>query len=265
MTVRSAPFTQESVALAGTNLHLLKGGEGRPALVLHGIEGPEGWLAFHDALSRKSAVYAPTHPGYGETERPPWLEAISHQAIFYNWFIQQAGLEDVDLIGFGIGGWIAAEMAVMCPHNFAHLVLVDAAGLHPREAQLLDIFVMPWREVIERSFSDAQASSEFQRIYTERPLSDFGGPREAGRSMSMRMCYRPYMFDPALQPLLGRIDIPTLIVWGADDQVIPLECGEMYRDAISGAALKVLDHAGHWPHYEQPQQLAELIQEFVLR
>jgi pimeloyl-ACP methyl ester carboxylesterase len=81
--------------------------------------------------------------------------------------------------------------------------------------------------------------------------------------MAMRMCYRPYMFSPALQPLLGRINVPTLIVWGAEDQVIPPECGEMYRDAIPGASLKVLERCGHWPHYEQPQELADMIKEFV--
>ena len=82
-------FKEERIAIAGTELYLLKGGEGRPLLVLHGVEGHEGWLPFHDALSANATVYAPAHPGYGETVRPDWLETITHQAVFYHWFIDQ--------------------------------------------------------------------------------------------------------------------------------------------------------------------------------
>ena len=88
---------------------------------------------------------------------------------------------------------------------------------------------------------------------------------KSGRSMSMRMCYRPYMYDPALLPTLAKIRVPTLVVWGAHDQIIPLECGYLYQQAIPGATLRIMEHAGHWPHFEQPQALAEMIREFVAR
>ena len=92
MTTAAHAYQEERIALAGTELYLLKGGEGRPLLVLHGVEGHEGWLPFHDALAAKATVYAPAHPGYGETARPEWLETIAHQAVFYHWFIERAGL-----------------------------------------------------------------------------------------------------------------------------------------------------------------------------
>jgi pimeloyl-ACP methyl ester carboxylesterase len=163
----------------------------------------------------------------------------------------------------GVGGWIAAQMAVMCAANLRHLVLVDAAGVRPQQGEVVDIFIIPWREVIERSLYAAENCAEALRIYTAAPLQEFGGIREAGRSMSMRMCYRPYMYDPALLPMLGKIRVPTLVVWGAQDQIIPIECGHLYQRAIPGATLRVIDHCGHWPHFEQPQTLAEIIDEFV--
>jgi pimeloyl-ACP methyl ester carboxylesterase len=183
--------------------------------------------------------------------------------VFYHWFLQEMGLQAVDLVGVGVGGWIAAQMAVMCQAPFRHLVLVDAAGVRPRQGEIADIFIIPWREVIERSLYDAENCAEALRIYTAMPLQEFGGMREAGRSMSMRMCYRPYMHDPALLPTLGKIRLPTLIVWGAQDQVMPLDCGHLYQQAIPGATLRVIDHCGHWPHFEHPQALAEIIREFV--
>jgi hypothetical protein len=84
----------ETVRVGGTPVQVLRGGSGRPVVVLHGIEGPEGWLAFHEALARDGDVWAPSHPGYGETPRPDWMESITHTAQFYGWFLQEAGLGD---------------------------------------------------------------------------------------------------------------------------------------------------------------------------
>src|SRR5512146_1570807 len=136
MTAEPANVTEETATVGGVHLSMLRGGSGRPALVLHGIEGSEGWLGFHELLSRDSEVYAPSHPGFGASERPEWMETITHEALFYEWFLREAGLTSVDLIGFGIGGWIAAEMATMCSHNLAHLVLVDAAGIRPESGDI---------------------------------------------------------------------------------------------------------------------------------
>jgi pimeloyl-ACP methyl ester carboxylesterase len=263
MSISTGRFTEEAVEVAESRLYVLKGGTGNPLIVLHGVEGHEGWLAFHEALADYATVYAPSHPGYGHTERPAWMETIAHQAVFYHWFLQRASLQAVDLVGVGVGGWIAAQMAVMCADNLRHLLLVDAAGIRPRQGEILDIFVISWREVVERSFYDAPHSAEFQRIYGAAPIQEFGGRREAGRSMSIRMCYRPYMHDPALLPTLGKVRVPTLIVWGAQDQIVPIECGHLYQQAIPGATLRVIEQCGHWPHFEQPQALAEIIREFV--
>src|SRR5437773_2607804 len=119
----SVVWTEEKVKVGPTEVSFLKGGQGKPAVVLHGIEGPEGWLAFDEALAGRATVYAPTQPGYGDVARPEWIESNNHVALFYEWFLQELGLESIDLIGLGVGGWIAAEMAVMCHHNLEHLVL----------------------------------------------------------------------------------------------------------------------------------------------
>lgn len=262
MTTAAQVYQEERMALADTELYLLKGGEGRPLLVLHGVEGHEGWLPFHDALSAKATVYAPAHPGYGETARPDWLETIAHQAVFYHWFIERAGLAGLDVVGFGIGGWIAAQMALMCPQNLRRLVLVNAAGIRPQESEILDIFIIPWKQVIERGFYDAEACPEYHRLYGGE-WQEFGGPREAGRTMSIRMCFRPFMYDSSLPGMLGKVSLPTLVVWGADNHIIPPECGRLYQQAIPGATLHEIERCGHWPHFERPEELAGVIQTFL--
>ena len=262
MTMAEQAYKEERMALADTELYLLKGGDGRPLLVLHGVEGHEGWLPFHDALAAKATVYAPAHPGYGETARPEWLETIVHQAVFYHWFIERAGLTGLDVVGFGIGGWIAAQMAVLCPQNLRRLVLVNAAGIHPQESDILDIFIIPWKQMIERGFYDAEACPEYHRLYGGE-WQEFGGPREAGRTMSIRMCFRPFMYDSSLPGMLGKVTLPTLVVWGADNHIIPPECGRLYQQAIPGATLHQIERCGHWPHFERPEELAGVIQTFL--
>jgi len=262
MTTSTGPFTEERVKVAGTELYVLKGGSGPPVLVLDGVEGFEGWLAFHDALAEQATVYAPSHPGYGQTPCPDWLETIAHQAVFYHWFLQQQAFTPVDVVGIGIGGWIAAQMAVMCPHHMRHLVLVDAAGIRPQHSEMFDIFITPWRQVIDRCFYDTADSPEYQRLFGGE-FQEFGGPREAGRTTSIRMCFRPFMYDRSLPGMLEKVHVPTLIVWGARDQIIPVECGQLYQRAIPGATLRLIEQCGHWPHFERPQELARLVTEFT--
>jgi len=256
-------FTEERLAVGPTSLLVLKGGSGRPVLVLHGEEGHEGWLAFHEALAEYATVYAPSHPGYGHTEEPEWMTTVQHQAVFYHWFLQEAGLKSIDLVGVGIGGWIAASMAVLCDEPLRRLMLVGAAGIKPEQSETLDIFVEAWPEVIRRSFHDPDNCPEYGRLYANVNLNEFGGVREASRVMSCRMCFRPYMYDRALPGMLGKVRVPSLIVWGRQDQVIPLECADLYRQAIPGADVRIIEGCGHFAHLERPRELAELVHEFV--
>jgi pimeloyl-ACP methyl ester carboxylesterase len=261
--VAAAEVTTERIPVGQTELYLLKGGQGRACLVLHGIEGHEGWLSFHQALAEHATVYAPSHPGYGHTPAPDWISSIQHQAVFYLWFLQASGLDNVDLVGTGIGGWIAAQMAVMCSDRLRSLTLIDAAGIKPEQAEIFDVFIARWRDVIELGFVDAPTSPEYQRIYGATPIQEFGGIREAGRTMSMRMCFKPYMYDPALPGMLAKIDVPTLVIHGQNDRIMPLECASLYQQAIPHATLKLLENCGHFAHLDRPEDVAQLVSEFT--
>jgi pimeloyl-ACP methyl ester carboxylesterase len=154
-------------------------------------------------------------------------------------------------------------MAIMNSATLAHLVLIDPAGLRPKESEQLDIFITPWQDVIERGFHDAPSAPEYQRIYVAAPVTQFGGVREAGRTMTMRMCFKPYMFDPSLQAMLGKVQVPTLIVWGKQDRIIPLECATLFQQSIPGATLHIVEECGHFGHLEKPDELASIVREFV--
>ncbi len=256
-------FSEEFVQVGDSKVHLLKGGSGEPLLLLHGAGGNRGWLGYVQALSDQFTVYAPSHPGFGQSDRPEWLETIPDLASFYTWFLEQQGLEGIRVIGFSMGGWLAAEMAVMCRHAFSKLMLVDAAGVKPRQGEIADIFIISPAQVTELIFHDPKQAPEYDQLYGQELTPEEVETAERNGEMSVRLCWKPYMYDPRLPDLLARVNIPTRIVWGHQDQIVPLECGQLYQTAIPGSELIVIDGCGHSPQVEKPDEFVRLALDFL--
>ncbi len=128
MPTATQSWVEEFVDVGGTRTQVLKGGSGSPLLVLHGAGGNPGWMPYHEALSEHFTVYAPSHPGYDHTARPSWVSTMTDVAHFYLGFMRVLGLERPAIMGFSMGGWIAAEIAAMRSDRLRGLVLVDAVG-----------------------------------------------------------------------------------------------------------------------------------------
>ena len=250
-----ANSSEDFIEVAGAKIHMPKRGSGDAALSLHSIEGNLGWLPYLEALSQSASVYAPTHPGYGVSERPDWLETISDLARFYLWTLQELGLDRVHLIGGFMGGWIAAEMAVMCPQALHSLTLIGTAGVRPTDGEIADIFLLGEEATISQSIGD----SEVVTAAMERETPD-ANTRVRGREMTTRLCWKPYMHDPSLIHLLPRVQAPTLVVWGENDRIVPVSAGERITEAMPNARLEVIADAGHLPHIEKPDAVIPLLQ-----
>ena len=258
-----AEYTEEFVKVGGSRVHLLKGGSGEPLLVLHGAGGNDGWLRYAQALAERYTVYMPSHPGYGKSERPEWLETIPDLACFYTWFMEEQGLEGARAIGFSMGGWLAAEMAVSCGHSFSKLMLVGSAGIKPHKGEILDIFIINPAQVLEQLFHDPSQAPEYAQIFGREPTPEERETAESDREMAVRLCWKPYMHDPRLPGLLARVNIPTRIVWGREDRLVPVECAGLYRQAIPGSDLVVIDNCGHFPQIEKTEEFLKAALEFM--
>jgi pimeloyl-ACP methyl ester carboxylesterase len=99
----------------GVRTHLLKGGRGRPLLVLHPEFGANMWAPYHDALAARFQVLAPDHLGFGESERPDWLDGIDDLVFHYLDLLDQLAIERLSIVGSSLGGWIEAAFAVAHP------------------------------------------------------------------------------------------------------------------------------------------------------
>ena len=256
-------FTDEIVEVGGAKIQVLKGGSGDPLVLFHGAEGNSGWLKYVQALSDHYTVYIPTHPGYAGSYSPDWLGSIPDLAAFYTWFLEQQGLEGARAIGFSMGGWLASEIAASCRHAFSKLMLVGAAGVRPQQGEIADIFILSPAQVSELLFHDPSQGGEFTELYGGELSPEQTDAIEQNREMAVRLCWKPYMFDARLPGLLGRVNIPTNIVWGREDALVPLECGELYHKAIPGSNLVVLDNCGHVPQIEKTDEFVKTALEFL--
>ncbi len=260
MSASPSVWTSETIPVAGVSLELASAGGGTPALVLHHDIGAPTRLPFYDALARHFTVQVPRHPGYDGSARPEWLRSVRDVAVVYERLLAGRDLAPVTLIGLGFGGWIAAEMATMAPRALRRLVLVGAMGIKPERGEIADQALLSYIDYVRRGFADQTA---FDRLFGTDPPTAQLEQWDLNREMTFRIAWKPYMYNPTLPHLLSGLATPTLVVWGRDDRIVPLECGERYAKSLARARLEVLDGAGHFVEMEQPDELAKLVVDFV--
>ena len=260
MTPSPVAWRTETVPVAGIALHVASAGSGAPVLILHHDIGRPEPSPFDDALASRFTVSAPSHPGYDRSSRPDWMRSVRDVAVVYQWLLAQHDMRDATLVGLGVGGWIAAEMATMAPRAFKRLVLVGAMGIKPERGEIADQALLSYIDYVRRGFADQRA---FERLFGAEPATARLEQWDLNREMTFRIAWKPYMYNPTLPHLLGGVTTPALIVWGRDDRIVPLECGERYQKALPHARLEVVEHAGHFVDMEQADELASLVTRFV--
>ena len=257
----SGTFREEQVQLATGGVHLLRGGAGRPLVFLHHSIGNPGWLPVYAALAERRDVIVPYLPGYAGSERPIWAREPRDLAIIISHLLNKLGLRDVTLVGAGFGGYVAAEVAAVNASRLAQLVLIGAAGLKPEQGEIMDQMLTSHTAYAHAGFRDA---AHFAQVYGEDVPADVKQLWDFSREMSARVTWKPYMFSRRLAPLLANLTLPALIVWGSEDQIVPVECAQLYAQALAGSRVEIIAGAGHCVEMEEPAHIAGLIGDFAL-
>jgi pimeloyl-ACP methyl ester carboxylesterase len=255
--------TTTFVTVAGKKTQLTTGGEGPPLLYLHSAGGETDWMPFHNRLARSFTVYLPAHPGFALSEGLDAIRDIYDYAWHYVDLLDQLGLKQVPVIGFSLGAWIAAELAILRPHLVSKLVLVNAAGVRVEGAPMGELFVDSFDKMRKLLFFDPDSPAVQQAL-----PSSLEDPRILlwlrAREATARVGWNPYLHNPRLPQHLRRIECPALVLWGKSDQLLPLACGQYYAEHIPNARLEVLDQCGHMLPFEKVDEFVERTTRFIL-
>ncbi|HEY8691944.1 MAG TPA: alpha/beta fold hydrolase [Chloroflexota bacterium] len=224
-------------------------------LALHAEDAAGQWRPFHDALASHADVVLPEHPGFGNAERPEWLDTVLDLAYCHLEVLDKLGLERVQLVGESLGGWVAAELAALAPERFRSLTLIAPMGLLVEG--LPDVFIMNrtrWREMTRFAPPDSES---------EPPSIDQLIKESRVQASLARVGWNPYLHDPRLPRWLNRARMPALVVWGKEDKLMPAATAEQWRDLLPNVRVQLVEQAGHFPALEQPAATSSIVLDFM--
>jgi len=243
-----------------TVVHYLEAGQGPALILVHGLGGSSAvWSDDIDILARTYRVIAPDLPGYGKSDRPRADYSIDYYATMLKEFIDALGESKVAIVGNSMGGWIAAVFTLNNPGKVSHLILVDSAGLHRETYPPISLNPSTKEEQKILLFA---VYADPSRV-TERMINDQWEYRRDIRATVQATLDSLKTGMPLLDGRLTDIKIPTLIIWGKQDTLIPLEFARHFAKGIHGSKLVVIDKAGHLPQAEQPRAFCRAVKRFV--
>jgi pimeloyl-ACP methyl ester carboxylesterase len=254
--------TRQRHSVGGIEGEMLCGGSGPPALLLHGFQTISPRAPFLRALGRHCRFLAPSLPGFGASRRPTDFDSVYDLVRHALDLLDAVPGESVTLIGFSFGGWLAAEAAVVRPAKLGRLILVDPVGIRISDRErrdILDIFNVHPDRVREKTFHDpARFAPDFDAM-DDAELVTYARNREA-------LClytWNPLLYNPQLRHWLRRIDVPTLVLWGASDGVVSPDYGRTFAALIPRARFALIENAGHQPELEQPDDFVARVVGFM--
>lgn len=212
--------------------------------------------AFGGLLATHGRAVTPTHPGFAGTPRPAGMDSAAALAARYVDLLAELDLADVCVVGNSLGGWVAAEMALLASPLVAAVVLVDAVGIDVPDHPLPDLASLTPPELARRAWYDPANMPD--------PTSLPAAVRATlSGNLTALAVYGGDMQDPTLLGRLADVRIPALVVWGEADRISDVDYGRAYAAAIPAARFEVVARAGHLPQLENPAALHTLVRDFA--
>jgi pimeloyl-ACP methyl ester carboxylesterase len=263
------PPRETTHTVRNVRVRLFAAGDGPPLVFLHGAAGIERWLPFFDLLAARYTVLAPEHPGFGASDNPSFISDVSDAAMYYLDFFD--GLADgllrgsgakIHLIGNSLGGWIAAELATRNCTHLKSLTLLAPAGVRVKGVLSGDDFIWSPDETARNLVYD-QALADTAIAVRAAMTAEEAERALVNRYAAAKFGWEPRWFNPALERWLHRISVPTLVLWGEDDKLLPAQYAEVWRREVPGAAVEIIPACGHLPHVEHAGTVAKRVLEFI--
>ena len=242
-----------------------RAGAGPSTVYLHGVGLTGKWLPFHEALSRRVDLIAPELPGFGDTPLPPWLRSVDDVVVHLDDLLEQLEVDELHLVGYGLGGWVAARFAVLYPRRLRSVTLISPLGLRVPGNPVYDFFRMTPDE------ADTILRNGTGEAYADQ--LDEGDPVEAlvrryrEITAAARIAWNP-RYDVRFERLLARVRCPSLVLAAEEDRVVPRAHCERYAELLVNSRLAVIEGSagptGHQSLIQEPEAVAEAIASLVV-
>ncbi|MCP9796680.1 alpha/beta fold hydrolase [Cyanobium sp. Lug-B] len=255
-------ITDCTTDVRGCQVFYQRGGKGEPLLLLHGLDGRPSWESVLSRLTERNDVIFPDHPGFGASSSGEWIDGMADLALFYLDVLDALQIETCHLAGHCLGGWLAAEIAVMQPQRIRSLSLCSAAGIRVDGSPMGDAFLWNPEETLCHLVVSQQARE------TMRAKQSSEGDLEfllKARQMAARLAWYPRFHNPHLRKWLHRLTMPTLIQWGDSDRLFPEVYAHRYHEMIPHSQLKIYTDCGHIPMLDAPDLWLEDLKDFMAR
>jgi pimeloyl-ACP methyl ester carboxylesterase len=246
-------FTRETHTINGVKTVVYAGGSGEPVVFFHGAGTVDGF-DFAEPWTEKFRVIVPYHPGFGESDDDPTFTDLHDYVMHYLELFDVLRLDRFNLVGLSLGGYLAAKFASEHGHRVKKLGLIAPAGMIDPKNPMLDVLAIPGEQVPGLLVSDFDV---LKKRLPEKPDINFMGDRYREATTVARLLWeRPG--DPKFMRYLHRIKMPTMIVWGDEDKIIPAQQSETWRKFIPNADIQVFKGAGHLVHLERREAVEAL-------
>jgi pimeloyl-ACP methyl ester carboxylesterase len=268
------------IDVVGARVNYVEMGEGPPILFVHGLSGAwQNWLETLPHFARTHRVIALDLPGFGASPMPPWQISIPSYGRFVRDFCERVGVDRCSLVGNSMGGFIATEVAITDPERVDDLTLVSAAGVTWARARREPAAVVARMgraatPVLLRFHMSGIRRQRLRKGYFQGVFFD---PDSIRREMLLENVV-PALNSPAyydalttlwgydIRDRLEEIGVPTLIVWGRNDRVVPVPAAVSYKKRIGeNAELVIFDRCGHVPQIERPVRFNRVLERFLAR
>jgi len=269
MATASAEVRDEAVEVCDgrLRLHVKVAGDGPPLVFFHPLPGLE-WQPLLDRLAVNHTVYAPEHPGTtpGDPQAIREVHTFWELLLAYEEALRGLGLDRPAVVGMSFGGMVAADLAASFPETLSRLVLLAPIGLWRDDApiRLVEMVTGPPEELPGYLFKHPE--TEAAQALMALPDDPDKVPTAIAQGAWNVGCTTKFAWpiaDHGLARRLHRISVPTLVLWGRDDALVPVVYAEEFAKRIEGSRVEVLEDCGHAMHGDQPEQTVKLLTEFL--
>jgi pimeloyl-ACP methyl ester carboxylesterase len=268
------------VDVVGARVNYVEMGEGPPLLFIHGLSG--AWQNFLENIphfARDHRVIALDLPGFGSSPMPPWEISIPAYGRFVRDFCERIGVGRCSLVGNSMGGFIATEVAITDPERVDDLTLISAAGItwaraRREPAAVVARMGLAASPLLLRFHMSGIKRRRLRKGYFQGVFFDPDAIRREMLWENLVPALNSPGYYDAMVTLWGydirhrleEIEVPTLIVWGRNDRVVPVPAALSYAKRIGdNAELVIFDHCGHVPQIERPVRFNRLLGNFLER